>query len=108
MNNSLLLNLIYHLFSSNIFLQGAYAGVFSGCALTAWVFLGSVFYPPNKYPGTTSVRECQFYKDAVYYNSLDHNATMSLNVTAEILNKSQAILNQYGDGYIHNPHKPHG
>lgn len=88
--------------------KGAYAGVFSGCALTAWVFLGSVFYPPNKYPGTTSVRECQFYKDAVYYTSLDHNATMSLNLTAEILNKSQAILDQYGDGYIHNPHKPHG
>ncbi|RMX60095.1 hypothetical protein pdam_00004501 [Pocillopora damicornis] len=88
--------------------KGAYAGVFSGCALTAWVFLGSVFYPPNKYPGTTSVRECQFYKDAVYYTSLDHNATTSLNVTAEILNKSQAILDQYGDGYIYNPHKPHG
>lgn len=88
--------------------KGAYAGVFSGCALTAWVFLGSVFYPPNKYPGTTSVQECQFYKDAVFYTSLDYNATRRLNVTAEILNNSRAILDQYGDGYIQNPHKPHG
>ncbi|KAJ7384425.1 hypothetical protein OS493_021837 [Desmophyllum pertusum] len=88
--------------------KGAYAGVFTGASLTAWVFLGSVFYPPNKYPGTTSVRECQFYKDAVYYNNMWTNASTRINVTAEQYNTSMQVFDQYGDGYIYNPHKPHG
>jgi len=85
--------------------KGAYAGVFTGAALTSWVFLGSVFYPPNKYPGTTSVRDCQFYKDAVYYTT---NASAGVNVTAKQYNYSMEILDEYGDGYIYNLHEPHG
>jgi len=85
--------------------KGAYAGVFTGAALTSWVFLGSVFYPPNKYPGTTSVRDCQFYKDAVYYTT---NASAGVNVTAKQYNYSMEILDEYGDGYVYNLHEPHG
>lgn len=102
--SSAVLNLTGWYFSTTL-PQGAYAGVFTGAALTSWVFLGSVFYPPNKYPGTTSVRDCQFYKAAVFFTT---NASAGVNVTAKQYDYSMEILNKYGDGYIYNNHEPHG
>ncbi|XP_068672015.1 sodium-dependent multivitamin transporter-like [Montipora foliosa] len=89
--------------------KGAYAGTFCGIALTLWVFLGSAFYPPNKYPGTRSVRDCQFYKNALFYQSIAGNVTaMNVSfVTPKQVNDSMKILEKYGDGYIHNSYKSH-
>ena len=80
----------------HLLFQGAYFGVFTGAALTTWVFLGSVLYPPNKYPGLRSVRECDFYLNAT---AAFNNGTYD-NATAEVLKK-------YGDGYIRNPFEEH-
>ncbi|XP_031566420.1 sodium-dependent multivitamin transporter-like [Actinia tenebrosa] len=41
--------------------KGAYAGIFVGAGMTTWVFLGSIIYPPNKYPGRRSVQECPWF-----------------------------------------------
>lgn len=79
-------------------MQGAYFGVFTGAALTTWVFLGSVLYPPNKYPGLRSVQECDFYVNALN-NQTYNNGTIN--------NASVAILEKYGDGIIRNPFKEH-
>ncbi|XP_074638240.1 sodium-coupled monocarboxylate transporter 1-like [Acropora palmata] len=74
--------------------KGAYFGVFTGAALTTWVFLGSVLLPPNKYPGLRSVRECDFF------NSTTYNGTISLNTTA--------AADQWDeDGFIRNHYKGH-
>ena len=80
----------------HLIFQGAYFGVFTGAALTTWVFLGSVLYPPNKYPGLRSVRGCDFYKDA---KTARDNGTYD-NVTAK-------VFEEWGDGYIRNPFKEH-
>lgn len=74
--------------------KGAYFGVFTGAALTTWVFLGSVLLPPNKYPGLRSVRDCDFF------NSTTYNGTISLNNTA--------AADQWDeDGFIRNHYKGH-
>lgn len=74
--------------------KGAYFGVFTGAALTTWVFLGSVLLPPNKYPGLRSVRDCDFF------NSTTYNGTISLNTTA--------AADQWDeDGFIRNHYKGH-
>lgn len=74
--------------------KGAYFGVFTGAALTTWVFLGSVLLPPNKYPGLRSVRGCDFF------NSTTYNGTISLNTTA--------AADQWDeDGFIRNHYKGH-
>jgi len=94
------------LYFSTTLPQGAYAGIFTGAALTSWVFLGSVFYPPNKYPGAISVKDCQFYKTAIYFTT---NASAGVNVTAEQYRYYMDILSKYEDGgYIYNAHEPHG
>lgn len=43
--------------------KGAYAGVFTACALTCWVFVGSVMYPPDKYEGSHSIRKCSIFNE---------------------------------------------
>ncbi|XP_068761400.1 sodium-coupled monocarboxylate transporter 1-like [Montipora capricornis] len=90
--------------------KGAYAGVFCGIAMAFWVFVGSGLYPPNKYPGTRSVRDCQFYKNALFYQSIAANVSaMNVSfVTQKQVNDSMKILEKYGDGYIHNSYKSHG
>ena len=80
-------------------LQGAYFGVFTGAALTTWVFLGSVLFPPNKYPGLRSVQGCEFYINASLANSTYPNGSYN--------NASAKILDQYGDGLIRNEFKGH-
>ena len=80
-------------------LQGAYFGVFTGAALTTWVFLGSVLFPPNKYPGLRSVRGCEFYINASLANSTYPDGSYN--------NASAKILDQYGDGLIRNEFKGH-
>ncbi|XP_001632376.2 sodium-coupled monocarboxylate transporter 1 [Nematostella vectensis] len=59
--------------------KGAYVGVFAGAAITLWVFIGAQVYPPNKYPGRRSIRECD------WFNATTSNST----------------------GYIDNPWTPH-
>lgn len=79
--------------------KGAYFGVFTGAALTTWVFLGSVLFPPNKYPGLRSVRGCEFYINASLANSTYPDGSYN--------NASAKILDQYGDGLIRNEFKGH-
>lgn len=76
--------------------KGAYFGVFTGAALTTWVFLGSVLYPPNKYPGLRSVEGCDFYKNAC---AARDNGTYD-NATAK-------VFEEWGDGIIRNSFKGH-
>ena len=78
--------------------QGAYVGIFSGAALALWIFIGAQFYPPNKYPGLSSVKECPFYKDALDARGSYVNGTWT---------NSSEILDKYGDGLLHNAFKPH-
>lgn len=80
-------------------MQGAYFGVFTGAALTTWVFLGSVLFPPNKYPGLRSVQGCEFYINASLANSTYPDGSYN--------NASAKILDQYGDGLIRNEFKGH-
>ena len=56
------------------------------------------------------MRDCQFYQDALFHQSIAGNvsAMNASAVTADQINASIAILDKYGDGYMHNPHKPHG
>ena len=84
----------------NRFTQGVYLGTFAGVTLSAWVFIGSVFYPPDKNPGVRSVRECPFYQDALQ----GANASFA---NGTYYNTSMAILDKYGDGLIGNPYKPY-
>ena len=79
--------------------QGMYMGVFAGFGLVLWVFIGSVLYPPNSYPGVRSVRECSFYQDALAANSTFANGTYD--------NSSAKIFRKYGDGLIRNSFKPY-
>lgn len=79
--------------------QGMYMGVFAGFGLVLWVFIGSVLYPPNSYPGVRSVRECSFYQDALAANSTFANGTYD--------NSSAKIFRKYGDGFIRNSFKPY-
>ena len=72
-----------------------YVGVVAGLALALWVFTGSLLYPPNKYPGPRSVKECPFYQQALAANSSFANGT-----AAEILAK-------YDDGFVRSLYKPH-
>ncbi|KAL9955464.1 hypothetical protein ACROYT_G036792 [Oculina patagonica] len=74
-------------------LKGVPIGVFAGYIISAWVFFGSMFYPPNTNPGVRSVRECPFYQQVL-------NAS-------RFGNGSNATLDKYGDGLIRNPYKPH-
>lgn len=82
--------------AKHLLLQGAYFGVFTGAALTTWVFLGSVLYPPNKYPGLRSVEGCDFYKNAC---AARDNGTYD-NATAK-------VFEEWGDGIIRNSFKGH-
>ncbi|XP_078347134.1 uncharacterized protein LOC144632378 [Oculina patagonica] len=75
------------------FHAGVPIGVFAGYIISAWVFFGSMFYPPNTNPGVRSVRECPFYQQVL-------NAS-------RFGNGSNATLDKYGDGLIRNPYKPH-
>ncbi|XP_048584947.1 sodium-coupled monocarboxylate transporter 1-like [Nematostella vectensis] len=75
--------------------KGAYAGIFCGALITTWVFIGSQFYKPNKYPGMRSVRECP------WYNQTLGNDTMTSNMS--FANST----NPYGDGLIYNNWTPH-
>lgn len=79
--------------------KGMYMGVFAGFGLVLWVFIGSVLYPPNNYPGVRSVRECSFYQDALAANSTFANGTYD--------NSSAKIFRKYGDGLIRNSFKPY-
>lgn len=79
--------------------KGAYFGVFTGAALTTWVFLGSVLLPPNKYPGLRSVRGCEFYSNASLANRTYPDGSYN--------NESARILDEYGDGLIRNEFKGH-
>ena len=63
------------------------------------MFLGSVLYPPNKYPGLRSVRGCDFYQEALNANATFPNGTIN--------NASAAVFEEWGDGYIRNPFKGH-
>ena len=85
-------------FAKHLLFQGAYFGVFTGAALTTWVFIGSVLYPPNKYPGLRSVRECDFYKNTTETAKL-------LNGTYD--NATAKVFADWGDGIIRNPFKGH-
>ena len=87
----------YSLLLSLLF-QGAYFGIFSGAIMTTWVFVGSVLYPPNKYPGLRSVQECDFFTA----NTTFINGTLS-NSSAAFFKKNN--INQ--DGFINNPYKGH-
>lgn len=78
--------------------KGVYLGVFAGFSLSAWVFIGSVFYPPDTDPAVRSVRGCPFYLDA---------QACAANITLPCHNSSTEILNKYCDGLIRNPYKPH-
>ena len=71
-----------------------YVGVVVGFALALWVFTGSLFYPPNKYPGIRSVRECPFFQEALAANS-------------SFANDTAKILAKYDDGFIRNRYKPY-
>ncbi|KAJ7384422.1 hypothetical protein OS493_021834 [Desmophyllum pertusum] len=79
--------------------KGAYFGVFTGAALTTWVFIGSVLYPPDKYPGQRSVQGCDFYIDAVRANRTFPNGTYN--------HESARVLDKWGDGLINNNYQGH-
>ncbi|KAJ7384424.1 hypothetical protein OS493_021836 [Desmophyllum pertusum] len=79
--------------------KGVYLGVLAGVSLSAWVFIGSIFYPPDKNPGVRSVRECPFYQEALAANVSFVNGTYN--------NRSAEILAKYGNGLIENPFKPY-
>lgn len=68
--------------------KGIYLGVLTGVALSAWVFIGSVFYPPDTNPGLRSVEGCSFYQEA-------------------LINDTQGILSKYNNGTIKHRFKPH-
>lgn len=78
--------------------KGAYFGIFSGAIMTTWVFVGSVLYPPNKYPGLRSVQECDFFTA----NTTFINGTLS-NSSAAFFKENN--INQ--NGFIYNPYKGH-
>ncbi|KAL9955467.1 hypothetical protein ACROYT_G036795 [Oculina patagonica] len=79
--------------------KGVYLGVFAGFSLSAWVFIGSVFYPPDTNPGVRSVRECPFYQDVL-------QGANGSSVNGVYMNRS-VILTKYGDGLLQNPYKPY-
>jgi len=78
--------------------KGVYLGVFAGFALSLWVFIGSVFYPPDTNPAERSVRGCQFYLDA---------QACAANITLPCNNRSMGILAKYDDGLVRNLYKPY-
>ena len=80
------------------FTQGVYLGVLAGFSLSLWVFIGSVFYPPDTNPAERSVRGCSFYQDA---------QACAGNITLPCNNRSMEILAEYDDGLVRNPHKPY-
>lgn len=80
--------------------KGLYVGVVASLAVTFWVSMGQLSYPPDRNPALRSVEECHFYEDAVATNSSIFNGTRGNNQSAE-------ILSQYVDGFIANPFKPH-
>jgi len=84
---------VYHF----LLFQGAYFGIFTGAAMTTWVFLGSVLYPPNKYPGLRSVRGCDFFNETIPYGTIKNASTGGYD--------GKIIWD--ADGYIRNPFKEH-
>lgn len=74
--------------------KGAYFGIFTGAAMTTWVFIGSTLFPPNKYPGLRSVRGCDFF------NSTSYNGSITLA-------SSEASAKWDSDGYIRNHFSGH-
>ena len=81
-----------------LFTQGVYLGVFAGFSLSAWVFIGSVFYPPDTNPPVRSVTGCPFFRDAL---------ACIANISLSCANQSAEILAKYGDGLIRNSFKPY-
>lgn len=84
---------VYHF----LLFQGAYFGIFTGAAMTTWVFLGSVLYPPNKYPALRSVRGCDFFNETIPYGTIKNASTGGYD--------GKIIWD--ADGYIRNPFKEH-
>ncbi|KAK2569132.1 Sodium-coupled monocarboxylate transporter 1 [Acropora cervicornis] len=85
-------------------LQLAYSisGLTGGILLALFLLAGSIMYPPNRYPGIRSVRECPFYQDALAANSSIINGTSVHNN-----NETTSVFAKYGDGIIRSSFKPY-
>lgn len=82
--------------------KGMYVAAVASLTVVFWLIAGSIMYPPNRYPGIRSVRECPFYQDALAANSSIINGTSVHNN-----NETTSIFAKYGDGIIRSSFKPY-
>lgn len=79
-----------------------YVAAVASLTVVFWLLAGSIVYPPNRYPGIRSVRECAFYQDALAANSSIINGTSVHNN-----NETASVFAKYGDGIIRSSFKPY-